>query len=32
MKLMKRLFIMLFTFALLAGAAVPSFAQDGNPS
>jgi hypothetical protein len=32
MKLMKHVFVMVFAFALLAGAAVPSFAQDGNPS
>ncbi len=32
MKSMKLLFVMLCTIALLTGAAVPSFAQNGNPS
>jgi hypothetical protein len=32
MKLMKRLVVSFVAFALLAGAAVPSFAQECNPS
>ncbi len=32
MRSMKRLLVTFVAFALLAGAAVPSYAQDGNPS